>query len=281
MDGGLVDWSTSDCHILLPKHPPVQLGARRRERFTIAHEIGHFVIRRYLRDSVLPRVFERHSSEEEYLCNIFAGELLVPVDWLARDAEKYGLTARGIVALQERYDVSLHMLAISLRQIFGRAIFVTSWYSTDDGFIANNVTTGSKEPIELVHSAGTTIHLAALTQKEESGVNSFYIAGRLARWHCWSLAIGLRQVLTVGLRADLWDRYTSQSNQADESRPVTKASIQVATPGLVLQTSLPFIQASTKQTARVAAQRSKVRRESRRSRFTRDGVKSTMPPRER
>src|SRR5260221_9761272 len=38
-DGGLADWATAACRILLPKQAPVQLAERRRERFTIAHEI--------------------------------------------------------------------------------------------------------------------------------------------------------------------------------------------------------------------------------------------------
>jgi hypothetical protein len=248
-DGGLVDWSTSSCRILLPKQPPVQLGARRRERFTIAHEIGHFVIRRYLRDTVPLRVFETHSAEEEYLCNIFAGELLVPAGRLARDAERYGLTARGILTLMDRYDVSLHVLGINLRHLFGTAIFLTTWGETDDGFVATSVAPGPKEHIELVRSEGTTIHLAALTQKEESGVDSFYVGARLVRWQCWSIAIGLRRVLTVGLRADLWHRYTDQIQETPTPASLRSAP-DVVTPGLILQTSLPFEEAFRPRTAR-------------------------------
>lgn len=243
-DGGLVDWSTSACRILLPKQAPVQLGARRRERFTIAHEIGHFVIRRYLRETVPMRVFESHSAEEEYLCNMFAGELLVPAAQLAHDAERFGLTARGILALMERYDVSLHVLGINLRHLFGAAIFLTTWTETDDGLIATCVSP-SRESVELVRSEGTTIHLAALTQKEESGVDSFYVGARLARWQCWSIAIGLRRVLTVGLRADLWHRYTDQAEDQEARTPLRALKDDVVAPGLVLQTSLPFEETSS------------------------------------
>lgn len=258
-DGGLVDWSTSACRILLPKQPPVLLGARRRERFTIAHEIGHFVIRRYLRETLPPRVFETHSAEEEYLCNLFAGELLVPAERLARDAERYGLTARGILALMDRYDVSLHVLGINLRHLFGTAIFLTTWAETDDGFIATSVAPGPKERVELVRSEGTTIHLAALTQKEESGVDSFYVGARLVRWQCWSIAIGLRRVLTVGLRADLWHRYTDQIQDGPTSTPV-RSDPDVVPPGLVLQTSLPFEEGRGTQTATSHAKARRARR---------------------
>jgi len=239
--GGLADWDTSASRILLPRQAPVQQGQRRRERFTIAHEIGHFVLRRYLRDSVPAHFFNTHNAEEEYLCNVFAGELLMPTQQLYRDAERFGLTARGVLLLQERYDVSLPVLSIKLAELFGNALFLSVWEGHDDGFTATTVAPRTKEHVELAKSEGTTIHLAALSQQEQSGIDTFYIGGRQARWKCWSIAVGFRRVLAVGLRADLWHRYTIEVDESDTTTsPASARATQPATPGLILQTSLPF-----------------------------------------
>jgi Zn-dependent peptidase ImmA (M78 family) len=75
--------------------------ARVRQRFSLAHEIGHHLLG------------HRHGESElaERQANIFAGALLVPPTWLRRDVTS-GMTAE---ALATRYDVSREVIFIALK----------------------------------------------------------------------------------------------------------------------------------------------------------------------
>jgi hypothetical protein len=75
--------------------------ARVRQRFSLAHEIGHHLLG------------HRHGESElaERQANLFAGALLVPPTWLRRDVAS-GMTAE---ALATRYDVSREVIFIALK----------------------------------------------------------------------------------------------------------------------------------------------------------------------
>ena len=72
-----------------------------RQRFSIAHELGHFVLRH---DNTTSRVAEAEADR-------FAGALLAPGRWLAPDYRK-GLQTEVLVA---RYDVSSQVIIIALK----------------------------------------------------------------------------------------------------------------------------------------------------------------------
>lgn len=90
--------------------------ARTRQRFSIAHEIGHFLSghenydhgRTYVenRPSFLDR---QHRQEVE--ANEFAAELLAPEPWLKQDVARLGI---DVPALSKRYEISEQALWIQL-----------------------------------------------------------------------------------------------------------------------------------------------------------------------
>lgn len=59
----------------------------RRQRFTVAHEVGHLLMG--TTHSGAAESFE-DSSEHEKEANCFASELLIPTDWLKEDLQKGG-----------------------------------------------------------------------------------------------------------------------------------------------------------------------------------------------
>lgn len=102
-----------------------------RKRFTIAHEIGHYLLhtgeeyhldrapsfRINFRDAVSSAAID--ASEME--ANLFAAELLMPADSLAHDLEG-GVdladdTDRGLQELAERYGVSVQALTYRLMNL--------------------------------------------------------------------------------------------------------------------------------------------------------------------
>ena len=103
-----------------------------RQRFTMAHEIGHLLLHRteitkeihvdkefpmLMRDSVS----SAGVNEMEIEANLFASELLMPVEFLAKslDAEPFDIDDEGAVrALAKEYKVSASAMRFRLGNLF-------------------------------------------------------------------------------------------------------------------------------------------------------------------
>jgi Zn-dependent peptidase ImmA (M78 family) len=93
-----------------------------RQRFTIAHEIGHFILHRGMKLHVDEdfRVNLRDGSvnDEEVDANAFAAELLMPTEFVSRDTQKLGLIdQQGLERLARRYQVSSRAMEIRLTNL--------------------------------------------------------------------------------------------------------------------------------------------------------------------
>lgn len=97
--------------------------ARVRQRFTVAHEIGHFIYHRSLLHKGVGDTLAYRSEgtelpnpsitrEQEWQANNFASNLLVPTRWL-RAAQAAGIT--DVRELAQRFDVSETVMRIKLR----------------------------------------------------------------------------------------------------------------------------------------------------------------------
>ncbi|MBU2602665.1 MAG: ImmA/IrrE family metallo-endopeptidase [Actinobacteria bacterium] len=95
VDGRMVVDRSAQMMEVAEDHPLV------RQRFTIAHELGHRLLAHHLR--------ETSAQEEE--AQAFANELLVPRDWLRRDLRSRPTPAIGVLAA--RYQVSTHVIFIA------------------------------------------------------------------------------------------------------------------------------------------------------------------------
>jgi len=58
-----------------------------RQRFTIAHELGHFLLGHELGEKIIDDVFDRPTDKEKD-ANEFAAQLLMPIDFLKVDVVK-------------------------------------------------------------------------------------------------------------------------------------------------------------------------------------------------
>jgi len=97
-----------------------------RQRFTIAHELGHFLLHTgdkvHVDHGFEVRLRNDESSQgtnlDEKEANLFAAELLMPKSFIERDLEEIGAVdlndERTIKTLAEKYRVSSHALAFRL-----------------------------------------------------------------------------------------------------------------------------------------------------------------------
>lgn len=103
------------------------LHSPNRQRFTIAHEIGHFILHpevrihidkgyRIHRDSNSSKAVDRKEIE----ANQFAAEVLLPEPWIVRDTKKYVSDMENeteIKQLAQIYKVSTQTLAFRLANL--------------------------------------------------------------------------------------------------------------------------------------------------------------------
>ena len=82
-----------------------------RQRFTIAHELGHLLFHAddslvvdFLDTEMAHFSYDDAEREQETKANQFAADLLMPRKWIKKDFDKYG--AEGLTFLAQRYEVS-------------------------------------------------------------------------------------------------------------------------------------------------------------------------------
>jgi Zn-dependent peptidase ImmA (M78 family) len=95
-----------------------------RQRFTIAHELGHLLL--HAGDDVhvdkhRDDVSSQGTDLEEIESNLFAAELLMPAKFLAEDLKGHGalhlLNEEKVYSLAKRYKVSQQAMALRLSHI--------------------------------------------------------------------------------------------------------------------------------------------------------------------
>jgi IrrE N-terminal-like domain len=86
----------------------------RRLRFTIAHEIGHFVLHKERALSERGGPTSQHTARLEREADQFAAELLMPEHLVRQAALEHGADPRR---LADRFDVSVQAMNIRLRRL--------------------------------------------------------------------------------------------------------------------------------------------------------------------
>jgi hypothetical protein len=115
----LVDLGALGCNILVRKSSP-----KERQRFSLAHELGHLV----LMDSGVPidvSTPQYRSDEIERWCNEFASELLMPTHWLKRDVSEANISRLYFLTheISQRYLVSAEAALIRLSKVAPVSVF--------------------------------------------------------------------------------------------------------------------------------------------------------------
>lgn len=86
-----------------------------RQRFTAAHELGHFLLFRHVPEEMARSRADDYDDEEEYLCNIAAAEMLMPMMCMRAAVRMNGVNPESIFSLASEYGVSVQAVMRSLR----------------------------------------------------------------------------------------------------------------------------------------------------------------------
>lgn len=96
-----------------------------RNRFTLAHEIGHILIARD--ETVARRKHQLEGDDVEKLCDWIAASILMPRRWIAEYArrDRYNLSMLRLIA--NKADVSMSAAAVRLAEVSNRTCTLLRW----------------------------------------------------------------------------------------------------------------------------------------------------------
>jgi hypothetical protein len=117
-------------------------SAQTRSRFTIAHELCHTFFY-----ELVPEVKFRSQevdAEEERLCNLGAGELLIPTNSLKRRAKRNRVSVDSLEELAATYVVSPEAMLLRLRSLRLWNCELSFWRPTQRGFSLDRLVGGRR-----------------------------------------------------------------------------------------------------------------------------------------
>jgi Zn-dependent peptidase ImmA (M78 family) len=99
-----------------------------RQRFTVAHELGHFMLHeleelhvdRQVHFKLRSKLSSQGTDDDEIEANLFAAEILMPRGMIASDVRRLGaidVIDDKITALAQRYRVSVQAMTLRLRDL--------------------------------------------------------------------------------------------------------------------------------------------------------------------
>lgn len=118
-NGYLIDQGDSSASILLDKTSE----ETRRSRFTLAHEIAHWILHRFA-EKIPPsgdlKVEPATEKKIEKWCDLFAAELLMPSSWVTRFAGPFEAIGRSDVLFRgpKLFDVSREAFYLRLEKLY-------------------------------------------------------------------------------------------------------------------------------------------------------------------
>jgi len=104
-------------------------GGHYRQRFTLAHELGHLLLRKEFLDDGAPETFRgvstnrRDVMDEERWANLLAAEILMPHTAIRRRLQNESVTLTMVAALGKQFGASKMAVLRRLADVSGQLIF--------------------------------------------------------------------------------------------------------------------------------------------------------------
>lgn len=193
-----------------------------RQRFTVAHELGHLS----LHAGLGPPESAQDASRVEKQAHHFAGAFLGPGDALLQDLREEGgrVTLRTLAILKERWGISIKALVMRFQRLgvvdadqarsLYKQISARGWNKAEPVDVGGEDAVWFKQAIKQFAGASDSLRVAA----EAAGVGSSY----LLRWTDWTVSNGsTAQVLEMN-RPGRKRASRADANPRPDAAPVIK-----------------------------------------------------------
>lgn len=181
------DWASADgltLNLKVPNQRPLIVVNQRinefRQRFTLAHEIGHVIIPWHIGDIVDDLNAANNSTNSRYRrleaeANRFAAELLMPSDWTERICNEVEHLRGAVITVAEVAQVSLAASALRVLQK-GPAGYVVA-YTTDSNIELIGQTEGTKAALPEKGTSVDNLRMTAFEPPEiyPKGKNAIFV----------------------------------------------------------------------------------------------------------
>jgi hypothetical protein len=187
---GLFDAQASTgSRILVGLSPDSAPPSRVRQNFILAHELAHFVLRNELALHGQSELVATESRDEEWLCNKFAAEFLMPRASFARDLARDPGSPENIIGLSKKYGVSLQAALVRAVEILGRPRrpFVPVIWSCIGEHVTLYWCLNSARPL---FAGDTSIFWSAsVSDQESAGYRLLTLRGKSKRLWCRTVSV--------------------------------------------------------------------------------------------
>ncbi len=153
--------------VLDPLHALIRLRDGQpavRQRFTLAHELGHWSLRSPRFASTSAAATRQQFTSEEVMCDAVAGALLMPRAWLMSTFPEAAELAHDELALVARVaraaGASMGAAIIRLRDVFGWRRMLLHWVPHDGGWLFDShagVMPWERRRVRPTRAAGFTL----------------------------------------------------------------------------------------------------------------------------
>ncbi len=162
---------------------------RQRQRFTLAHELGHLVLAKPEQDFIAHRHEVLFDSEERF-CNQFAAALLLPRHWVESEFSTAPVHLWVARKMARRAETSLSAALVRLREVLGWKASMLHWRRIADQWRLVS-TAGLPHAVHnrVTSTAQTRIILDGLVERaeEQRGNLPLQVAGAL-----WEVPVEIR-----------------------------------------------------------------------------------------
>jgi len=160
-----------------------------RQNFLVAHELGHFLLRGELHKRVPPDFFATESPDEEWLCNQFAAEFLMPANGFGAALRRAPGDPESLLALCKRHSVSIKagvIRAYELTRLWDKSFVAVFWKCS-----GSNLTKEWSVPGDGVTFCGDTslISDASKSNMETAGYRLVTLKGEKRRLWCRTVSL--------------------------------------------------------------------------------------------
>jgi hypothetical protein len=171
---------------------------RCRQQFTLAHELGHYVIRKEILRHFPSASFSPDDPGEEKLCNLFAAQILMPPAPFGKYLCRKELSPDRLLELQKIFDVSLQSVSITAASLIRirKTVIVALYRKPGNRPILEFMT-----PKRLRPAFDTLIDEISYAFQSEGGIcgeHELFVDGSWSTWRSCSKRIhNAERVLTL------------------------------------------------------------------------------------